>query len=326
MKKLLVVCLAAVIVLSAAAAVLLNNSFLSADMEKEILIPKGASTSQIADILKSNGIIKNELVFRTKSKLAGNDNQYKHGITTLNSNMSYEEIMFQLINGMSSGVSVTIPEGYNLKQIAQVLKEQNLIDEGRFFDEIANGKFQYDFITDELPEGEGRLEGYLYPDTYMLEPDMTEHQIIDFMLKEFSEKYLPEYKEQAEAFGMTTHQIITLASIIEKEGSQDLDLISSVFHNRLDSDYDYLESCATVLYAMGVVKDQLTIEDTKYPSAYNTYINRGLPPGPICSPGEEAIKAALYPADTDYMYFIAQEDGTNSFSQTFDEHLEKKGE
>lgn len=122
---------------------------------------------------------------------------------------------------------------------------------------------------------------------------------------------------------MTAHEVITLASVIEMESSKEREIVSSVFHNRLNSDYKYLESCATVLYAMQVRKDILSDVDTKFESPYNTYMHKGLPPGPIASPGDAAIKAALYPADTNYYFFLATGDGKNIFSQTYEEHLEK---
>ncbi|MEG2571031.1 MAG: endolytic transglycosylase MltG, partial [Clostridia bacterium] len=139
-------------------------------------------------------------------------------------------------------------------------------------------------------------------------------------------KYTAAMRARAKELGMTTSEIITLASIIEREAtSTDKELVSSVFHNRLRSGrYQYLQSCATVQYALGERKARLSIEDTKVTSPYNTYQNKGLPPGPIASPGNESIEAALYPAESDYMFFALLKDGTHKFSKTYDEHMKSE--
>lgn len=295
--------------------------------EVRIEVPEGATTTEIAALLYDNGIIKNEKRFIKTSQKSGNAQHYKSGVATLHGGMKTEEIMDVLVNRMQpAGVKVTIPEGYELDEITALLAEKGLIDEEEWKRELRDGTFDYWFLHDEnLPSGAYRLEGFLFPDTYHIKEGSSAHDIIDMMLARFDEVYTEEYQKRAKKLGYSDLEMITLASIIEKEASVDLDKISSVFHNRLKSpQYKYLESCATVIYVTGVKKERLTLADTKVQSPYNTYINPGLPPGPICSPGKAALEAALYPADTDYLFFSANGDGTNSFSVTYEEHLSKQ--
>ena len=183
-----------------------------------------------------------------------------------------------------------------------------------------------------LPAGQQKLEGFLFPDTYDFGVKATDRQVINRMLARFDEVFKPEYYTQAEKLGMTPYEIVILASIIEKESahSDERKIISSVFYNRLnstDASLKKLQSCATIQYILlektGAVKLKITDEDTSIPSTYNTYIHAGLPPKPICSPSEDSILAALYPENTDYLYFVAKgdEEGRNEFSKTYQEHL-----
>lgn len=322
MKKIIItVC----IIAAAAAGILvyyMNNGLLRAEVRASIDIPRGSGDYEIIRILKDNDIIKSELMFKLNMKLHKNG-YFKSGSAELSSKMSYKKIIDVLINGMDSSVKITIPEGSELHQIVDLFVNNLGLDEEKLYDEIENGSFDYDFIS-ELPAGKFRLEGYLFPETYIADKQITEHEVLDMCLKQFSEVYTDEYRKRARELGFTTNQIITLASIIERECSTDRDIVSSVFHNRLKSDkFSYLESCSTVIYVTKNPKPRLTAEDIKVDSPYNTYINKGLPPGPIGSPGEESIKAALYPAQTDYYFFSDMGGGKNTFSKTYEEHLAK---
>lgn len=303
------------------------NSLFAPYREAKITVESGQSAYNVFSELKENGIIKSELVMKWhyKSAAAKEGFSVKTGTATFNSHMSYEEILNILNSSMQTEDFVlTIPEGYEITQIADAVEASCKIPKQDFLTEIATGEFDYPFITDELPAGENRLEGYLFPDTYFVGKDFSAHDIIDMMLARFNEVYTDEYAKQAEKLGYTTHEIMTLASIIERECSADHELVSSVFHNRLKSnEFSYLESCATVIYVTKQPKDRLTYKDINVDSPYNTYLNKGLPPGPIASPGAVAIKAALYPAQSDYYYFSADGEGKNSFSKTYEEHLAK---
>ncbi len=243
----------------------------------------------------------------------------------IDTSMNYDTIMSELktITKSRETKKFTIPEGYELKQIVDKLSAENLIDREKFMHLVEYGKFHHEFIKD-LPIRKNRLEGYLFPDTYEIYTDTSEEDIIKKMLDRFEQKFESKYYKKSKQLNMTIDQVITLASIIEREAMLDEEryLISSVFHNRLKSnEYPFLQSCATVQYILGERKPILSIQDTKIDSPYNTYKFSGLPPGPIASPGEKAIEAALYPEETEYMFFSANNDGSHTFSKTYEQHL-----
>jgi UPF0755 protein len=180
-----------------------------------------------------------------------------------------------------------------------------------------------------LPKREFKLEGYLFPDTYIFDIKAGEKTIINRMLARFDEIFKPEYIEKAKNLGMSIDQVVILASIIEREAKESYErkTISGIFHNRLkskDPNLKKLQSCATIQYILlnrdGIVKEKITDEDTKIKHPYNTYQIEGLPPGPICAPGKDSIEAALSPEETDFYYFVAKGDGTHEFSRTLKEH------
>ncbi len=299
-----------------------NNGLLASNTEKYITIENGATNTEITKQLKEHGIIKSEFIFKAVNKAAGKG-YFKSGTGKFSSRMSYGEIIDVLVNKMDNTVKVTIPEGYELCDIVRLFSDKLNISEDELYSEIENGDFEYDFIN-ELPKNKMRLEGFIFPDTYYFERNSQPHKIIDVCLNRFSKIYTSEMKERAEELGYSTLQIITLASIIEKETDSEYELVSSVFHNRLQStEFSKLQSCATVIYVTKNPKKRLNAEDIKIDSPYNTYVYDGLPPGPIASPGEKAIYAALHPAETDYYYFSADGKGKNSFSKTYEEHLAK---
>ncbi len=294
--------------------------------EVVVTIPEGASTAEIAEILKRDGLITSKLFYRSASKVRGIDGKYNFGKFKLEKGAGFEKI-FETLTGSGrvvDTVKVTIPEGYEIYKIADLLEEKGLIDKDKFYYLVDNGEFSYDFVS-EIPQRENRLEGYLFPTTYEFAPN-DEYGIINEMLMYFEKTYAP-YRERAKELNMTMDEVITLASIIEREaiGDADRKLVSSVFHNRLASDqYPYLQSCATVQYILKERKAVLSIDDTRIDSPYNTYINEGLPIGPIASPGEEAIEAALYPEKSEYLFFVLGSDGKHHFSKTYAEHMQNK--
>lgn len=308
----------------------MESAILPMDIESEeyiaVEIPSGSTTKSIANILYDHGLIRNRTMFSYMSKKLDYDGKYQAGTYMLGFNMSMIEMMDTVYEGevKNNTIRFTIPEGYNLEQVSQLLEEQGLIDSEVFFDEIANGVFDYKFI-ESLPEGENRLEGFLFPDTYEVYKDATEWDIINKMLKRFDELFIDEYYGKAEKMGFDVKEVITLASIIEREAMVDSErkIISSVFHNRLHINMK-LQSCATVQYVLGEVKENLSTADTRIESPYNTYLHEGLPPGPISSPGIKSIKAALYPDETDYLYFVAKGDGSHAFAATYDKFLKYK--
>ncbi len=299
-----------------------SNGLFRPEIVAEIEIPKGMSNYEITELLSEKGIIKNEFIFKIYTKLS-RKGYFKNGTATFSSKMSYGKIIDILVNKMENNIKITIPEGHELHQIVTLFATEMGLSEEKLYYETEFGEFDYDFI-DELPQGKYRLEGYLFPETYILEMGTSEHDVIDMCLKQFSEVYTDEYRMRAKELGYTTNEIITLASIIERECNTDRELVSSVFHNRLNSDeFSYLESCSTVIYVTKNPKPRLDATDISVDSPYNTYLNKGLPPGPIGAPGRESIHAALYPAESDYYYFSDIGGGKNTFSKTYDEHLSK---
>lgn len=289
-----------------------------------VTIPSGTGTGGIAQILKENNLINSRNVFKLQSKSRGYDGKYKAGLYSLSPGMSMDEIMTLLMAGNDETMRFTIPEGYDIRRTTAKLSEEGLINAEVFAEEIEMGQFDYDFLAD-APAGPDRLEGFLFPETYEIFSNANEHDIIDKMLYQFSKVFTDEYDARAEELGMSVREVVALASIIEREARipEDRPVIASVFYNRLKIDMP-LQSCATVQYILGEQKPVLSIKDTQIESPYNTYLNSGLPPGPIASPGADSIKAALYPADTDYLYFLAKGDGSHAFSETYDQFLKDK--
>lgn len=291
----------------------------------DLKITEGESTSAIINELKESGMISSKLAFKLYAKKTGN-HIYKTGIHSLNSSMSYGEILKALEQiPKQDSDAVTIPEGYELKQIADLLEKEGLINRDVFMRETESGSFNYDFI-EKIPKRDNRLEGYLFPDTYSFTAGMTEHDIIDKMLENFNKQIVPAYEKAQSALSLD--EIVTLASVIEREaaGDEDRGKVASVFVNRLNRGMK-LESCATVQYVLKERKSVLSNEDTQIDSPYNTYKNSGLPIGPIASPGLKSVEAALYPEQTNYLYFMASADGKSTvFSETFDGQLEHQKE
>ncbi len=309
-----------------------NKQFLAVNTfnpkEISIEIPEGSTSTKISNILFEKGLIKNKYIFKIaiKNKEAGN--KLKAGNYILNTGMDVYDIIDELIKGGKNEkvVRFTIPEGYEIRQIANKLSEQGLVNKDRFLELVSNKKLFQDkhSFLQELEDGQG-LEGFLFPSTYEIYMGATEEEIIDKMLDQFNEIYEKDIIKDMEKYDLSLNELVTLASIIEREAKLDeeRELVSAVFHNRLEKGM-LLQSCATVQYVLGERKEVLTTKDTQIQSDFNTYIHEGLPPYPIASPGEKSIIAALNPAEVDYLYFRTKEDGTggHTFSRTYEEHLE----
>lgn len=286
-------------------------------------VPAGAGAAKVSNLLANREIIKYPSLF---AMYAGNKYMFQQGRHSVNSSMTYRELLNVFANyaegGVGEQVKIVIPEGYELRQIADVLADNALVDRDEFMDEVNNGEFSYDFVNN-IPRDENRLEGYLYPATYSIFPGTSAHDIVQMMLDAFNNNVIPVYNKSNS--GDSIDYVITMASVIEREAANDDEkkIVSSVFNNRLYEDKK-LESCATVQYILKERKAVLSEADTKINSEYNTYKYKGLPIGPIASPGLVSIKAALYPSESDYMYFVADPSGDkNYFSNTYDEHKDK---
>ena len=279
------------------------------DKVVEVFIPKGSSPHKIAKILKDSDVISSQKLFMSLIKFYGYSTKLQAGLYDFNKKDSLNTIIEKIKKGESKNIKVTIPEGFNIKQIANVLAENKICDEEKFIS----------LATEQ------NMEGYLFPNTYFLLPQMTEQEVIKVMNDEFNRYWTKEREERLNQIDKPKRDVIILASIVEKEAIADRErpIIAGIFLNRLAKGMR-LESCSTVLYAMGINKERLSFEDLKFDSPYNTYRHKGLPPGPICNPGAKAIDAVLYPEATDSLYFVSKGNGTHYFSSTFEQHIKNK--
>ena len=313
-------------------------AFVKSDEPVEVTIPEDASLNDVAEILHDNRVIKYPGLFKMYARLKHDPCEFIAGEYTVSPKLGYRELLSAFRPKALSGVSwVTIPEGYTTDEIIDLLVEKGIGSRERYVEVINNYDFDYWFI-DELGDNWKetgrfyRLDGYLFPDSYEFYNASSEETVINRMLVRFKNIYTKEYRASAEQMGMTTDEVIKLASIIEKEAGTPADygIVSSVFHNRMKSpwEYPYLESDATIVYAIQHAtgtRPRLTSEDLKYDSPYNSYTHEGLPPGPICSPSNSAILSALNPENTGYYFFVSSGNKTY-FSVTRAEHEAKVAE
>lgn len=289
---------------------------------KPFKIAANTSAKQIAAQLKQEGLIRSETAFLIYLRFSGHARQLKAGDYYLSNQMSGPELVerFYLGEDPSLYTRVTIPEGYTLQQIEATLAEKGLVDREEFRAVLENGEFNYDFLVG-LPAGKNRLEGFLFPATYDIKQGMTETECVDLMLRSFARNVTPEMRQQAADQGLSLLELITLASIVEREArlEEERPIIAGVLFNRLKIKM-LLQVDATVQYALGQHQEKIYYRDLEFDSPYNTYIYPGLPPGPIASPGLSSINAVLNPGQHNFYYYVAKPDGSHKFSKTLQEH------
>jgi len=296
----------------------------------------GESTNQISENLFSQKLIKSKLAFETYVWARGWEGTIKAGEHTLSPKLSVREIAGALVRGdtINRETDIKIIEGWRINDIDKYLADNQILAAGEF-KALADNELQvksaklkaFDFLNN-IPES-ATLEGYLFPDTYRVFKDSSAEDIAAIMLANFDRKLNPELWNEIERQGKSVHEIITMASLIEKEvrTAEDMKIVSGIFWNRINNG-QALQSCATLAYIIGVNKTQYSEEDTKIDSPYNTYQNRGLPPGPIANPGLNAINAAIYPTPNNYNFFLTAEvNGEDKviYSETFEDHVRNKG-
>ncbi|WKY47237.1 endolytic transglycosylase MltG [Eubacteriaceae bacterium ES3] len=296
----------------------------------QVEIPPGYTVTEIATLLKSDGLIKDTFAFEYYVRRENAASYLQSGHYEISPELSVEDIVDMLMTGDVYNTTITIPEGRNISEMAVILESAGICSQEDFIAEtqkVAEYQAIYpilDGISLEEKDGVSRsLEGYLFPDTYLLTPDATAEDVVMAMLERFEEVYSEDYLEQTDKMGKTVDEIVIMASLVEMESKYDEDRasVASVFYNRIAADMP-LQSDITVDYARGEKTTVLTTEQTQIESPYNTYINLGLPFGPIASFGESSLQAALYPDDTNYLYFVADLDtGKIIFNETYDEHL-----
>ncbi|WP_317856112.1 endolytic transglycosylase MltG [Chakrabartyella piscis] len=297
-------------------------------IEVEIVIPEGASTIAIAEILKENQLINDTWIFRIKSRIDGYDGTFKQGTYHIDTGLTSEEIMEMLQNGVvyDGDVKFTIPEGYNTLQIAEKLESEGICTTEEFIAAANEDVYDYDFL-EGLPDRDYRLEGYLFPNTYYITDDATAYDVVTVMLDGFDAMYNEAYRELVAQGEYTLDEYVTMASIIEKEiaVADERAIASGVIRNRLESGMP-LQMDATVLYAMGIIKEDVTYTDLEVDSPYNTYKVTGLPIGPISNPGASSFEAALYPEDHNYIYYVVEAKGQSNhlYFENYDDFLVAK--
>ena len=282
-------------------------------------VPEGVTLRWIAGTLENEGIIGNKTLFMIAGRLLLSDKDVKAGEYLFTTDMSLLEVISSFRNGKVNYRTVTVPVGAKIDQIGEILQGEGLVDKETFKQITKNhaliGLLNLDSDIDSL-------EGFLYPDTYYFIKSSSPDRIARKMVMRFKKLFTPDMARRASELNMTVKEVVTLASVIEKELGVESErtLISAVFHNRLRRKMP-LQSDPTVIFALGEDFDgDLKRKHLIFKSSYNTYLQRGLPPGPIGSPTIESIHAALHPADVDYLYFVSKNDGTHYFSNTFAEH------
>jgi UPF0755 protein len=283
-----------------------------------VYIPRGTGFFEIVNILDQAGMVKSRLLFSSLALIKGVAGHIKPGEYELVTSMSPGEITDKLARGDIKIHPVTIPEDFTLRQIADRLIAEELISEESFLNVTTDPVF-----LESLNIDADSAEGYLYPDTYFFDRGMTTREIVRVMVNQFWKKVTPQMIERAKALGMTTTEFVTLASLIGKESGDEEEKpqVSAVFHNRLKKGMR-LQSDPTAVYSLTAYRSVVKRKDLDNDTPYNTYKIPGLPPGPIANPGIDSLKAALYPASVNYLYFVSKNDGTHIFSSNLAAHTQ----
>lgn len=282
----------------------------------DIIIPRGSSIAKVCEILKEHKIISNPGLFKVILRVTGGSTRVRAGEFRFREGMRTIDALIVLYHDEPIVYHVTVPEGWTIRQIGELLAAQNLVNPKRFI-ELATTRTAAARFNLTAPS----LEGFLYPDTYDFSKIDGEERIIERMVQRFYQVYDRDLKAQCAERKMSLLDLVTLASIVEKEtgNPEERELVSSVFHNRIKKRMR-LQSDPTTIYGIPNFNGNLTKADLQRYSPYNTYVIYGLPPGPIASPGLAAMKATLNPAKTDYLYFVANGQGKHLFSDTYAKH------
>lgn len=318
----------------------INSSADKKGSDVVFVVESGQGVNEISKNLFDAGLIKSKFYFETYIWLNKKESSLQAGKYVLNPILNIKEIVDIFVKGEvnNSEMTVKIIEGWSARDIAAYLEKTKKISEEDFLGIVGSPMVdyrkkgnapkdfsgEYDFLADK-PDYYG-LEGYLFPDTYRIYEDASAEDIVKKMLDNFDKKLTKEMRTEIKRQGKTIYEIITMASLVEKEvrSKEDMKTVAGIFWDRIKNG-QALESCATLAYILGVNKSQYTLEDTKINSPYNTYRNKDLMPGPISNPGISAIEAAIYPEYTDYNYFLTDlKTGKTIFSKTYEEHVKNK--
>jgi UPF0755 protein len=280
------------------------------------IVSRGMGFGSIAERLKTAGLIRTTWKFNLLARISGVDRNVQAGEYQLSMNMSPNEILEALTTGRVLLHRVTVPEGLTIPQVAEVLAAAGMTDREAFVAAATNPDF-----CKQLGVPADTLEGYLFPETYFFPRPVEPQDIAAAMVERFGQVFIPAWEQRAADLGFSVHEVVTLASIIEKETGAAFERprIASVFHNRLQKKIR-LQSDPTVIYGIKDFNGNLTRKHLRTPTPYNTYVIQGLPPTPIANPGADALKAALYPEETSFLFFVSRKDGTHYFSRNLQEH------
>ena len=283
---------------------------------KVVVIPDGSTFQQIAALLERERLIKSRVAFVLIGRSQSADRKIRAGEYELNPAMVPAEILSKLLNGQVVLHPITIPEGLTMTQIADLMAQQGVADRDELLRLMKDRA-----LTAALGIKADNLEGYLYPDTYKFPKSVKAKDVVATMVEHLQQVYGLELELRAQELKMTKHEVLTLASVIEKETASngEREEISAVFHNRLKKHIP-LQSDPTVIYGLPNFDGNIHKKDLSIQSPYNTYRYAGLPPGPIANPGIRSIRAALYPSSSRALYFVSKNDGTHQFSATLMEH------
>lgn len=292
------------------------------------IVRPGDSTTVIGQRLQQAGLVRDAELFRLYVRSVGADGRLEAGEFRLNAAMSTAQVADALQHGKAASTTITVREGLRMEEVAEVASISLGLRSEAFLSAARTARFGYASLADR-PPGAG-LEGYLFPDTYQVAAAATVTDVLDLLLGTFDQRFTAAMRQQAARRGQTVFQVVTLASLVEREAqlASERPIIASVYLNRLARGMA-LEADSTVQYALGFDPQSkkwwrtLSLDDLRRPvGAYSTYLNRGLPPGPICNPGLASLQATLEPASTGYLYYYAKGDGSHAFATTFEEHQE----
>lgn len=289
----------------------------------KITITPGTTAAQLAEELQQRHLIRSTWAFRYLARTRQSDFKLYVGDFQLSPTMPPSEMINRLLISPTAIVTnkVTIPEGYRTEQIIDLLVQKGIGSQEEFAKVVTEDEFTYPFLKN-APKGIHRLEGYLFPNTYDISLKATPHSVIDMLLQQFVKELTPEVQKLLDTKKMSVPEWVTLGSLIEKEAvkEEDRPLIASVIMNRLKINMP-LQIDATIQFLLETPKLKLYYKDLEIPSPYNTYLNAGIPLGPIANPGHASLQAVLYPAQSDFVYYVAKKDGYHVFAKTYAEHL-----
>lgn len=325
LKVVLIILLAVVLLAAAFAAGAVAAGFyiikpMGGAKPVRITVPKGAGAGQVAEKLEKKGLVRHAILFRLAVRVTDSGRDIKPGKYLVDPNKNIMEILSQIKKGEGKLRLITVPEGLTMKQIAKLMEKENAAKAQEFIKSARDDTYKVDGKILK------KVEGYLLPDTYDFPARYKAPDIIGKMVDAFNKNAVPLYKKKKDDLPkkLTLHQVVTLASMVEREAQvpSERPVIAAVYYNRMKRGMR-LECDATVQYALGKTKQYLKYSDLKVKSPYNTYLHEGLPPGPIANPGIKSIKAVLNPEKHDYLYYVRNDvknDGSHVFSKTYQQH------